>query len=251
MKYPKDHFVPEFYLKRWSQNNPDNKLFSGRYFQDTKKIHWTSRAPSGTGYERNLYGEIEEIFFKPLDNEASSILNKLETQDIVTPAKIDLGEKDHDRWAIFILGFIIRMPDKIKYIHDGFKNIGFDINIARNEIPSIIENERAVKDLRSLRWLFAGIETNLDLITCDNPLIFKPNNLSHPDCVIILPMSPKHFFLATKKENIGRFEKHPRKMVANINIEIIKNANERIYARKKHSVKDNFIIKHWADKTIT
>ena len=95
VKYPKDHYVPEFYLKRWSQNNPDKKLFSCRYIQATRKIQWTSHAPSGTGYERNLYGKIEDIFFKPLDNEASNVLNKLEEKDIVSPIKFYLGEKDH------------------------------------------------------------------------------------------------------------------------------------------------------------
>lgn len=248
MKHPKDHYVPVFYLKRWSQNNSDKKLFSGRYFQDTKKIQWTSRTPSGTGYERNLYGEIEDIFFKPLDNDACNVLKKLEADDIVSPIKLDLGEKDHNSWAKFILGLIVRMPDKVKNIQDGFKSVALDIDIARNEIPNIIKNERSVKDLRSLTWVFARVNTNLELITCDNPLIFKPNNLSHPDRVILLPMSPKHFFLATSKENIARLEKDPRKMVANINIEIIKNANKRIYARNKYSIKDNFIIKHWCTK---
>lgn len=64
-------------------------------------------------------------------------------------------------------------------------------------------------------------------------------------------MSPKHFFLATRKDNIDRIEKKPKKMVANINVEIIRNAKERIYARKKHSIKENFIIKHWGNKTGT
>lgn len=249
MKEPKDHYVPKFYLKRWSQNNPDQKLFSFRFFPDTKKVHWTPRSPSGTGYERALYGEIEETFFKPLDDDASRILNKLESDDIVRPLKLDLGEKDHNNWAIFILGLIIRVPDKIKHIHDSYENSGVPANIAKKEIPNIIENKSAVKDLRSLTWLFARVETNLELITCDNPVIFRPNNLSHPDCSIILPMGPKHFFLATRGENIQRFEKNHRKMVTNINIEIIKNANKRIYASRKHSVKDNFIIKHLEKKT--
>ena len=248
MKYPKDHYVPEFYLKRWSQNNPDKKLFSGRYIQATRKIQWTSHAPSGTGYERNLYGKIEDIFFKPLDNEASNVLNKLEEKDIVSPIKFDLGEKDHISWAEFILGLIVRMPDKVKSIQDSFNAVGLDADTARNEIPNIIKNERSVKDLRSLTWVFARVNTNLELITCDNPLIFKPNNLSHPDCVILLPMGPKHFFLATRQDNIGRLYQNSRKMVVNINIEIIKNSIKRIYARNKHSIKDNFIIKHWRVK---
>jgi hypothetical protein len=60
----------------------------------------------------------------------------------------------------------------------------------------------------------------------------------------MLPMSPKHFFLATNKENIARLEQDPRKMVMKINSEIIRNADERIYARSRHSVEDAFVVKH-------
>ena len=112
--------------------------FSG----DGQKIEWTPRAPSGTGYERNLYGEIEEKFFKPLDDNASKILNRLESESAVTPVKLDLGEKDHDRWAVFILGLIIRRPDKVEFIQVGFKDAGLDKSIARNEIPNIIQTDR-------------------------------------------------------------------------------------------------------------
>src|SRR5690349_21388224 len=98
MKQPKHHYIPEFYLKRWSQDNLDQKLFSGKYFQDTKKVQWTPHAPSGTGYERDLYGEIEDVFFKPLDNDACNILNRLESEHVVSPIKLDLGKKDHDRF---------------------------------------------------------------------------------------------------------------------------------------------------------
>lgn len=247
-KHPKDHYVPKFYLKRWSQNNPNQKLYSVRYFQDKDEIKWTLRSPSGTGYERDLYGDIEQKFFKPLDDKASKVVNRLESQSIYSPVKIDLGEKDHENWAIFILGFIIRMPDKVQFIQNSFAKAGVDIETTRKQIPEIIKNNRAVKDIRSLTWLFARIESNLELITCDNPLIFKPSNLSHPDCVLILPMGPKHFFLAASKETIGRLEQNPRKMVSNINNEIIMNAIKRIYARTKHSIKDNFIIKNWKHK---
>lgn len=251
MKKPKDHFVPQFYLKRWSMNNSDKRLFSARYFPGTKKLEWTPHAPSGTGYERGLYGEIEERFFKPLDNDASSILDRYESESVVTPIKLDLGEKDHDRWTVFVIGFMIRTPDKIEFVKKSYKSAGLSESVAMDQIPIISQSEGAKKDLRSLTWVFARINANLELLTCDNPLIFKPNNLSHPDCVILLPMSPKHFFIATKKENLARLEQNPRKMIKSINIEIIRNANEGIYARSRHSVEDAFVIKHWRVKDRT
>ena len=74
----KDHYNPEFYLRRWGRDNADGKLYSGKYIQQENRIVWTPRAPKGTGFERGLYGEIEESFFKPLDDKASKILNTLE-----------------------------------------------------------------------------------------------------------------------------------------------------------------------------
>lgn len=251
MKKPKDHYVPEFYLKRWSQNNPDQKLFSARYFPGTKKIKWTRHAPSGTAYERDLYGEIEELFFKPLDNDACNILSRLESEHTVTPVKLDLGERDHIRWAVFIIGFMVRTPGKVGLIRESFKGAGLPESVATHQIPKIAQSERAIKDLRSLTWVFARVNANLELITCDNPLIFIPNNLNHPDCVIILPMSPKHFFLATRKENIPSLEKDPRKTVMNINTEIIRNTDQRIYARSRHSIEDTFVVEYWLDKKST
>lgn len=244
MKQPKDHYVPEFYLKRWSETNPDKKLCSVRYFKDRNSIQWTPRGPSGTCYQRDLYGEIEKTFFKPLDNDASKVLSKLESEKI-SNIELNLGEKDHNNWATFIIGLIIRVPPRVEAIENKFSNAGLDRSVARNQIPDIIKSDRAIKDLRALCWVFARVETNLELITCDNPLIFKPRNLTDPDCVIVLPLSPKHFFLATRKQNLNRFPKDPRKMVKNINVEIIKNAEVRIFARSRNSIKENFIIKHW------
>jgi len=117
--------------------------------------------------------------------------------------------------------------------------------ISREQIPTIISNETAIQDLRSMQWVFAKVNANLELITCDNPVIFKPNNLSHADCVVILPMSPRHFFLASDKSNFPRLEQNQRKMIASINIEVVRNAKDRIYARSRDSVKENFIRKHW------
>jgi hypothetical protein len=244
MKQPKDHYVPEFYLKRWSETNPDKKLISGKYIKKKDSIQWTPRSPSGTCYERDLYGEIEATFFKPLDNDASNVLSKIESETI-RHIELNLGEKDHINWATFIIGLIIRVPPKIESIENKFLDAGLDKSIARGQVPDIIQSERAIKDLRALCWVFARVETNLELITCDNPLIFKLPNLSDPDCVIVLPLSPKHFFLATRNQNLSRFPKDARKMVKNINAEIIKNAEVRIFARTRHSVKDNFIIKYW------
>lgn len=243
---PKDHYVPEFYLKRWARGG---NLYSAKIISHTGELHWTSHAPKGTGYERGLYGEVEEKFFKPLDYDASKLLVSLHEYDCARNRKLEIGKNDHEIWARFLLAQIIRIP---MYVHEVCKkccDAGLDPDQAREQIPEIIGNERALKDIRSMEWVFAKVDTNLELITCDNPIIFKPRNLQSEDCVLIFPLGPKHFFLATHNQNIARLEKSPRKMVSYINQEIIKNANERIYARSKESISNDFVQKHWTRAT--
>lgn len=242
---PKDHFVPEFYLKRWSSCNSDGRLYSCQLIKHTSKMSWDSHAPAGTAYESDLYQEIEEKFFKPLDNDSCRLLRRFEEFGKSNPGKYDLGEKDHKIWAKFLLAQIIRIPHNVNHITREYNRHNIDAKIAREQIPKIICNETALQDLRSMKWVFATVDVNIELITCDNPVIFKPNNLSHENCVVILPMSPRHFFLASNASNFNGLESNQRKMVTSINIEIIKNAKDRIYARSRDSIKESFILKHW------
>jgi hypothetical protein len=242
---PKDHFVPEFYLKRWSSCNKDGRLHSCRFIKHTGKLSWDSHAPAGTAYELDLYQEIEEKFFKPLDNDSCKLLTSFEELGKANPGKHDLGEEGHNIWAKFLLAQIIRVPHNVNHIMTEYIKNNINAELARKQIPKIIGSETAIRDLRSMQWVFATVNVNLEIITCDNPVIFKPKNLAHENCVVILPMSPRHFFLASNERNFARLEINQRKMVTSINLEIIKNAKDRIYARSCDSIKESFILKHW------
>lgn len=241
----KDHFVPEFYLKRWSSCNNDGRLYSCRLIKHTGMLSWDPHAPAGTAYEPDLYQEIEEKFFKPLDNDSCKLLTSFEELGKTNIGKYDLGEEAHKIWAKFLLAQIIRIPHNVNHIMKEYDRHNIDAEMAREQIPKIISNEAAIKDLRSMKWVFAAVDVNLELITCDNPVIFKPSNLAHENCVVILPMGPRHFFIASKENNFARLEINQRKLVTFINAEIIKNAKDRIYARSTDSIKESLIRKHW------
>ena len=245
-KDPKDHYVPQFYLNRWSTNG---SLFASKVISHTGLLHWSPHSPKETGYERGLYGEVEETFFKPLDNDASKLVVKLYGQRISTSEKLDLSVEQHNIWAKYLLAQIVRVPKYINEICDNYIEAGLTVDQAKKQIPKIIENEKAIKDIRALKWIFARVDSNLELITSDNPIIFKPRNLRNSGCILALPMGPSHFFLATHEQNINRLESNPRKMVAYINQEIINNSIERIYARSKHSINNAFVLKHWKKPT--
>ena len=247
-KQPRDHYVPQFYLSRWAING---SVFAVKYIDHTGTLSWDSHSPKETGYERGLYDKkVETLFFKPLDDKASKIAASLHGEKFESLKKVDLGEENHELWAIYLLAQITRVPEHVNEIYKMFTDSDISLEKAQGELPNIIGNKKAIKDIRDLKWTFARVDSSLELITSDNPLIFKPRDLSHEGCVLILPMGPKNFFLATNERNMDRLEKSPRKMVSYINQETVANLSERIYARSRNAIKDNFLLKHWP-KTAT
>jgi hypothetical protein len=238
----KDHFVPQFYLRRWSE---DGFISSATWVKQKRELYWKRLSTASVGYKSHLYEQVEKKFFMPLDTQAANFANLFNEFDGKNSRRQSLSKDDSELWAKYILAQYIRTPHIVDSICNNFVKEGIDINTAKEQLPSIIENKRAVSDLRNMQWIFAIVSTNYEIITSDNPLIFKPVDLSHKSCVIILPMGPHSFFLATRSENIPRFEMEQSKMVASINQEILMSAKERIFMRSKSSIQDSFIKKHW------
>jgi len=237
-----DHFVPQFYLRRWADKG---KLSVARYIEQKEEIVWSELSPKGTGYEEGLYKELEEKFFKPLDDKGAKTTEWFEENKTDYFNKLDMGAEKHLNWAKYILAQLVRIPEVFKEMTTKYVNMGITETDSRIIATKVIENENAIRDLRALTWVFANVGCNHELVTCDNPLIFKPRDLLHPKCVIILPMGPKSFFMATNKNNLSNLTTNQSEMVSSINQEIIKNAKERIYAKSKHSISESFLVKHW------
>ncbi len=239
-----DHFVPQFYLKRWAGHDQRVAVFQNNPY---KGIVCDRHTPEHTGYEEELYKDIEEQFFKPLDGLSSGILLDLEREHANTvklfSKEYKLNEK-HEVWAKFILGLIVRMPDKVGFIKEYCGNAGMTEEDALKRIPEIISNPNTINDLRKLKWISSDIQSNVPLLTCDNPLIFKPNNLRSPSCVIILPLGPHHFFLATSEGNLPRLEQNKHKMARHINKAIVMQAARYVYASSEYDVEKRFLEKN-------
>lgn len=241
----RDHYVPRFYLSRWAGS--DGKLARCQKIEQTREIHWKRVSPKEVAFERGLYGDLEEEFFKPLDNNSSQLLQLFDSEREERTKKLDLGHPKHRLWAKYLLAQLIRTPSNLNRLIDQYSIKGIDRKTAIEQLPVVIENERAIKDLRSLEWIITGSNTDRELVTCDYPLIFRPDDLSNPRCVIILPLGPHSYFLATKRANILSMEKDPRKMVGYINQETLKNARGRgrIFAANSYSLRDGFIEKYF------
>ena len=223
----KDHYVPKFYLKNWYST--DEKLRSSRVDIKGKELQWKPFSAKGICYEKGLYKEQEENFYKPLDNDCTSFVREiLSKKDFGKLKKLDIRSKDHELWAKYILSQIIRIPSnihKMKLKYDGISE-----SVVLEAISGVASNSQALLDLRKLTWIVGDLRCDKQLITSDNPVIFEPKDLSNSRCYIIMPLSPKHFFLATKKENISMFPSNPELMVKFINRNIYRTANKRIIA---------------------
>lgn len=239
----RDHYVPRFYLRKWAK---DEFLWAATWISQRKELYWLPKATKAVGCKAGLYKEVEKKFFEPLDTKTNNFVKIFRNYDGGAPKKQNLSKEDSELWAKYILAQYIRVPENVELICEKFQEKGIREEIAKDQLPKIISNSKAVKDLRNMLWVFATVQTNNELITSDNPLIFKPNNLEHESCVIILPMGPKEFFLATHHSNYARLEKNPRKMVSYINQEILMRARERIFTRSKSSISHEFIKKHWS-----
>lgn len=223
----KDHFVPRFYLKKWCI---DGFLQCSRIDINSDDLIWKPFATKGVGYKRGLYQEQEGIFYKPLDTACSRFVAELlNDRNFEGISQHNIGEENHELWAKFVLAQIVRIPEKIDRSTKQYKHVPDEL--VREGIVKASVNENAVSDLRKMVWVVGELKSKYELITGDNPVIFSPNNLLNPECFVLFPLSPKHFFLATYPDNIKKFPSDADEMVKCINRMIYSNSHSRVFAR--------------------
>ncbi len=245
-KGTRHHYVPQFYLSRWAEG--DGKLARCEMISRKRELHWKRVSPKEIAFERGLYGELEEAFFKPLDNGASRLLQHLDSERGQRTINFEIGHDNHRLWAKYLLAQIIRTPKNLNRLIDFYSIKGIDKDAAITQLPMVVENEKAISDLRSVAWLISGYKCNRQLITCDYPLIFRPNDLGSEKCVLILPLGPHSYFMATRRQNLSAIQFDNREMFGYINQEIIKNSKGRFFASSTSSVNDGFIKKYFSSR---
>ena len=265
MSDPKrNHYIPEFYLKQWV-NPADGKI---EVFKNVpqKGIISDRHTPKHSGFEFHLYKNMEEKYFKLLDDKAAKVLAKLKKLGSSlgfssTPQKAELDTNDKKFWGTFLLAFSLRTPEIVEEIKKKYKSglkefqeaKGYTIFseselelLGLHQIPQILSN-KVIEDLMNLKWMYASLEkSNKPLLTSDNPLIFEPK-LAHPNCTLILPLSPKTAFIAAKMETIAslhEMNKTATKFAAHINQATVAQARKYVYAYSKNDVEKCFLQNH-------
>lgn len=235
------HYVPEFYLKRWTNPKTGKLVEFSKPYGPAVKWHW--KAPRGTGWSRDLYlferqsggdsRNLENSFFSPIDSKANKALLKM-VQDRVG----DLTEAERRAWEHFILVMLMRVPESIqaltrtamtqwdnphpsveaRYVAtkpadapDSLRDFLAitDVLDADTHISIFIEglaqNHAIMNFIGQMSWGVISFPDDApDLMTSDRCVVMPDGGLKNDSGHIAIPLGPKHLFIATSSDAIER-----------------------------------------------
>jgi hypothetical protein len=237
-KEPKHHYIPEFYLKQWVVGENRQLIEFCRRYKGvvsrptapggTGYVRGLYRLPDAPPGEEYV---VETGLMSDIDSWASRALARMMT-DGAAPGTMDrrmaLG------WCQFLYSLIVRDPEQLDRIKEKLKSLdalevleniredypklrrpedpatfdeykaAFALNPidvpATRVLPVLLKSKRVMAVLAALQWRTATVNSaRYPLLTSDRPVIMS-NGLSRPDAHIVLPISPRRLFVATKDE---------------------------------------------------
>ncbi len=259
------HFLPVFYLKRWA--GADGRLveFSKPYRGVVKprRVH-----PKGTGYVDRLYAveglpddvaqEMERDFLSPVDSRAADAL-----ADMLKGHKLSVPQRA--AWTIFVATLLLRMPqDMVK-----FRSIAEEINAglmpafealyeaigpglgappvevfremaARKAALTTIANlrkfmshEKLLVGLGEMTWQILKTDSAKHELLCSDRPVVHTDGLGHEQAHLVLPVGPRHIFLATQTPTFGDqlASVGVSRLVEATNAQIVGAAHRLVYGR--------------------
>ncbi len=263
----KHHHVPVFYLSRWSGG--DGKVHVIRNING--KIVTSRNTPDYLGFEYCLYSyhedfnaadraEIETKFFKPLDDAGARIVSNM-------IAGGSLAKRDRILWAQFLTSMKIRTPENVEKIRTEWQRAlvreiesaqpdyakrkqdtdpetavdwlrvnrpGLIESFGVGQLPKIGSNTKAMQNVLSFDWHIVDFESSSKpLLTSDRPCVYT-KGLDKPNCVIALPLSPRHAFFAFRPNSNAQrvLMKTPTsRLAAGLNESVVGQAVTRAYSQ--------------------
>ena len=265
------HYVPQFLLGPWAENNPDRKLEVFRL--DLPNISSSRHTPKYTGFDDDLYAltkevvagmekqAIEKKFLMSVDHRGSVARSKLESQGLKS-----LSDEERVDWARFLMSLRIRQPEIVhqlqkeakehlrkslnenpeeydKLITDGEPETLEEWtesqyprlidNIGLSFFHELIDNPHYGNRILQMKWWIWDFSgVSYELLLSDHPCIFT-SGIDDPNCVIALPISPKKAFIATQDDNVANRlrQSRTRELAVSLNESSVLQARVRIYAR--------------------
>jgi hypothetical protein len=265
-KEGKHHYIPVFYLKQWAGADGRICEFSKPYDRvKPRRVH-----PDGTAYVHGLNTiqglppdeaqYLETYFFKIADGAACRAL------------RILLGGKswqftadERSGWSRFIVSLAARNPESLaKHMAAGqaiyqeaLPRLQADYKArklptdpptyeeyaARRSpnpggragailLQTVIDSPMIGNWINQMRWMVLhDARPPFLLLTSDRPIVMT-NGIVHPNSQIILPISPRHVFVATnnvKMENFIRDVMHRRQLIQQINERVTRQSRKFVY----------------------
>ncbi len=277
----KHHYIPAFYSKRWAADD-DKRLtvFSKPY--DT--VIDRRRHPDATGFHLDLYAlrgsdkgeEIEDSFFKPVDNYAHQALERLENNDDLTGWSREI----RSNWTRFIMSLLFRCPVDLEilrvrwaqnytktdsFLEEKYSEIRIDgkpdtfsewlaqlpeVAVEQSMFSlyqSMIDNEHIGRFINCMQWRVVNTtSSNLNLLTSDCP-VFTTNGLRYANSHLVMPIGPHRIFVAANnREVIQRAVTMPaRELVKATNKAIVRGARNYVFAKSATVTEGKFISENF------
>lgn len=268
------HYVPQFYLRQWNADCGQvlvvRKIGNGV----VRKRH----AAKYTGFDTFLYSyhedfdakdrsEMETKFFKPLDDAGARIMS-----DMI--ARRQLEKKDRILWAQFIALMIARTPNSVARIRSsGREFLVCEMESIQSEYsalksssapdtpidwlevnnPGLLDSfglmqmpKIALKPMQaviSFNWYTVDFENSSKvLLSSDRPCVMT-EGLDHANCVIALPLSPRHAFFAFRSNSNARqglMNAPLSRLALRLNESVVGQAAQQAYCQNSFDAPDSF-----------
>jgi Protein of unknown function (DUF4238) len=270
-KEPNHHYIPIFYLEQWTDPKSRQLVEYCRRYQGvvarptfpagTGYVPGLYKNPSAPPGEEYI---IETKLMSSIDNWAAKALQRM-LVDGEAPGKLDSPEALG--WCQFLYSLIVRNPDHLlrmkeklatldpgevlEFIRDKYPDIrgpgdpenfddykaAFILNPvevpAVRVLPELVRSKRVVRMLASFKWQTATVnQAKYPLLTSDRPIIMS-NGLIQRDAHIVLPISPRRLFIATKTEEVFQYfrEMNPNELAQTVNNQVSQQARKFVFGR--------------------
>jgi hypothetical protein len=267
----KHHYSPQMYLRSWCGQNGKLFRYHRPYRRTTVSSlgpEYTGFEEYLYSVGSDDPQKIEKGFFSPLDNSAAPVVRRLTDLGpglaIIKPN--DLDDAERTAWTFFIQSLHLRGPHSLAEIKTVFNQTVAD-NLERkygeeyresrrpgdpetiydfammNEpalfgdahkylLTELIAHKEMGNYIINMDWAVLEIsDFKHPFLTCDRPLIM-PHGLLHPACLLGVPISPKHLFVAAN--TVAQLETLRRQpvndTVRNANNLVVRMAVQNVYA---------------------
>lgn len=279
------HYIPRFFLSAWCSPGAAPGEGSQLWVVENSggDISFFRRAPKAVGFQTRLYSFSEDLpiveraalettVFQVLDDKGKSLVTKLMAGHRLDPVERGV-------WAMFVAGMRLRTPENIARLKEvggdhvkqelgkgqgeyealkeegdpetflewiESKAPGLTQNFSLASVPRVLAGEVAGK-INKMAWYSPHFGNGRHRLLCsDRPCVFTAG-IDDPDCVIALPLSPTHAFLAFypgSRAEAALIQHGASVIGAALNKNVVTQAKERAFCHGKHDAPKSFFEKY-------